>query len=137
MKGRKVFLFVVLFAIIFVYMTNIDKIPNEIVLFQNENYEINYLKGIKIDGNIVSAKDSFFQKLAKISSELVGSEKLTLSAFGGAMKKDINVSVLPATSVVVGGETVGIRLYSRGVLVIRRISSSRTRWELLHTIFSK
>ena len=118
MNHKKILLLVVLFAILFVYITNIDKIPDEIVLFQNEKYELNYLKGIEIEGERISVAESFFRKLAKIKSEVVGTEKLTLSAFGGVMKKDINVSVLPATSVIVGGEAVGIRLYSKGVLVI-------------------
>ena len=38
--------------------------------------------------------------------------------FGGVIKKDINVNVLPNTEVILGGDTVGIRLYSEGVLVI-------------------
>lgn len=118
MKRKKIFLLVVVFAILFVYITNFDRIPDEIVLFQDESYELKYLKGIDLEGESVSKKDSFFQKLAKIKSEIVGSKKLTLSVFGGVMKKDINVSVLPTTSVIVGGEAVGIRLYSKGVLVI-------------------
>lgn len=118
MKHQKILFLVVLFAILFVYITNIDKIPEEIILFQDENYELNYLKGIEIEGERITEVESFFKKLAKIKSEIVGTEKLTLSAFGGVMKKDINVSVLPATSVIVGGEAVGIRLYSKGVLVI-------------------
>ena len=118
MKTKKIGFLVVLFAVLFLYITNIDKIPDEIVLFQNENYEINYLKGIDIEGENISARESFLNKIAKVKSNLVGNNKLTLSAFGGIMKKDISVSVLPATSVKVGGDTIGIRLYSKGVLVI-------------------
>ena len=118
MKQKNIFFLIVLFAILYVYITNIDKIPDEIILFQDENYELNYLRGIDIEGENISVAESFFNKLAKIRSDLVGEEKLTLSAFGGVMKKDISVSVLPATTVIVGGDTVGIRLYSEGVLVI-------------------
>ena len=118
MKTKKIGFLVILFAVLFLYITNIDKIPDEIVLFQNENYEINYLKGIDIEGENISARESFLNKIAKVKSNLVGNNKLTLSAFGGIMKKDISVSVLPATSVKVGGDTIGIRLYSKGVLVI-------------------
>ncbi len=118
MKTKKIGFLVILFAVLFLYITNIDKIPDEIVLFQNENYEINYLKGIDIEGENILARDSFLNKIAKVKSNFVGNNKLTLSAFGGIMKKDISVSVLPATSVKVGGDTIGIRLYSKGVLVI-------------------
>ena len=118
MKTKKIGFLVILFAVLFLYITNIDKIPDEIVLFQNENYEINYLKGIDIEGENILARDSFLNKIEKVKSNFVGNNKLTLSAFGGIMKKDISVSVLPATSVKVGGDTIGIRLYSKGVLVI-------------------
>lgn len=118
MKQKNIFFLIILFTILYVYITNIDKIPDEIVLFQDEDYELNYLRGIDIEGERISVADSFFNKLAKVKSDFVGEEKLTLSAFGGVMKKDISVSVLPATSVIVGGDTVGIRLYSEGVLVI-------------------
>ena len=118
MNQKRILLLVVLFTILFVYITNIDKIPDEIVLFQNENYELNYLKGINIEGKNITTAESFFNRLAKIKSEIVGQDKLTLTAFGGVMKKDINVNVLPATSVVLGGEAIGIRIYSKGVLVI-------------------
>ncbi len=118
MKQKKFFMLVILFTILYVYITNIDKIPDEIVLFQDEDYKFSYLKGIDIEGDKVSIVESFFNKLAKIKSDFIGDAKLTLSAFGGVMKKDINVSVLPTTSVIVGGDTVGIRVYSEGVLVI-------------------
>lgn len=118
MKSKKFIFLIVVFTVLYVYITSIDKIPDKIVLFQNENYELNYLKGIDIEGENVSIAESFFNKLAKIKSDFVGDSKLTISVFGGVMKKDIEVSVLPATSVVVGGDTVGIRLYSEGVLVI-------------------
>lgn len=131
MKRKNIFPLIILFTILFIYMTNFDKIPDEIVLFQDEDYELNYLKGINLEGERISIAESVFNKLAKIKSEIVGNERLTLSAFGGVMKKDIHVSVLPTTSVIVGGEAVGIRLYSKGVLVIRRISCSRNGWQLL------
>ncbi len=118
MKFKKILCLIILFAILYGYITSIDKIPDEIVLFQDENYELNYLRGINIEGEKISVAESFFNKLAKVRSDIVGNTKLKMSAFGGVMKKDISVSVLPATTVVVGGDTVGIRLYSKGVLVI-------------------
>lgn len=118
MKQKKSFFIIIMFIILFVYTTNIDKIPSEIILFQNQDYEISYMKGINLEGKSVSVGDAFLKKIAKISGNNVGNEKVTLSVFGGAVKKDINVSVLPNTNVVLGGDTVGIRLYSEGVLVI-------------------
>lgn len=118
MSHKKIFFLIVLFTILYIYMTNIDKIPEKIVLFQNEDYEISHLKGIDIEGNKVSIADRIWSKLTKIDSEETGKSNLKLSAFGGFFKKDIEVSVLPETKVVLGGYTVGIRLYSKGILVI-------------------
>lgn len=118
MKPKKFYFTVIVCMVLFVYITNIDKIPKEIILFQDEDYEISYIKGIEMDGEIFSTSTSLFRNLAKIKSSVVGTESFTVSAFGGVMKKDVNVNVLPATSVVLGGDTIGIRLYSEGVLVI-------------------
>lgn len=118
MCQKKVFFLIVVFTVLYVYITNIDKIPEKIVLFQNEEYEINHLKGIDIEGSKVSIVDKFLNKLAKVESDTAGHSKLHLSLLGGFVEKDIEVSVLPETKVILGGDAVGIRLYSRGVLVI-------------------
>lgn len=118
MNRKKIFFLIVLFAVLYVYMTNIDKIPEKIVLFQNEKYEINHLKGIDIAGSKVSVQDKIWNKTSKVESNTAGNSKLQLSLLGGFLKKDIEVSVLPETRVILGGDAVGIRLYSKGVLVI-------------------
>lgn len=111
-------LFVMMFTILFVYSTNLDKLPSEIILFQNQNYEIKYMKGIKLEGKNLAIKNSPLRRCAKICSDTIGKDTITMSVFGGAIKKHIDVNVLPNTKVVLGGDTVGIRLYSKGVLVV-------------------
>lgn len=118
MKLKKSVFLIIMFTILFIYTTNVDKIPSNIILFQNQDYEISYMKGINIEGDSISVADNLFRNLAKIKSDYIGEDKLTLSVFGGVIKKDINVNVLPKTEVILGGDTVGIRLYSEGVLVI-------------------
>ncbi len=118
MKFKKSVFFIIMFTILFIYTTNIDKIPSNIILFQNQDYEISYMKGINIEGNKISVADKQFRNFAKIKSNDIGEDKLTLSVFGGVIKKDINVNILPKSEVILGGDTVGIRLYSEGVLVI-------------------
>lgn len=118
MNRKKFFLLIVLFTVLYIYMTSLDKIPEKIVLFQNENYEISHLKGTYIEGKATSIADRLWGSLTKVDSKDTGISRLKLSAFGGFFKKDIEVSVLPTRKVVVGGDTVGIRLYSKGVLVI-------------------
>ena len=118
MNRKKFFLLIVLFTVLYIYMTSLDKIPEKIVLFQNENYEISHLKGTYIEGKATSIADRLWGSLTKVDSKDTGISRLKLSAFGGFFKKDIEVSVLPTRKVVVGGDTVGLRLYSKGVLVI-------------------
>lgn len=118
MNRKKFFLLIILFTVLYIYMTSLDKIPEKIVLFQNEDYEISHLKGTYIEGKATSIADRLWGSLTKVDSKDTGISKLKLSAFGGFFKKDIEVSVLPTRKVVVGGDTVGIRLYSKGVLVI-------------------
>ena len=118
MNRKKFFLLIILFTVLYIYMTSLDKIPEKIVLFQNEDYEISHLKGTYIEGKTTSIADRLWGSLTKVDSKDTGISKLKLSAFGGFFKKDIEVSVLPTRKVVVGGDTVGIRLYSKGVLVI-------------------
>ncbi len=121
MKIKKISFLMIVFVVSFIYITNIDKIPNEIILFQDESYEISCLKGIKITGENISTSNFLFRNLAKVKSSNIGKDKFTVSVFGGVMKKDVSVSVLPATNVVIGGDAIGIRLYSEGVLVIGKM----------------
>lgn len=118
MNYKKIFLSIIVLSVLYIYMTNIEKIPEKIVLFQNEKYEISHLKGINIEGNKVSVVDKFLNKLTSVKSDTIGNSKLRLSTLGGIFEKDIEVSVLPQTKVILGGDAIGIRLYSKGVLVI-------------------
>ena len=116
-ETKKDFFLIVLFTIFFVYITNIEKIPENITLYQDEEYEIGYLKGIEIDGDNIEKKNSFFNKLVTIKANILGDLKLNLSALG-FFNKTITVSVLPKVEVIPGGDCIGVKLYSKGVLII-------------------
>ena len=79
MRQKKIFFLIILFAIFFAYMINIEKIPKNITLFQNEDYQIEYLKGIDIDGKNVEEEENVFNKFATINTELIGAIELKLS----------------------------------------------------------
>ena len=109
MKFLKNFFVVILLSIFFVYITNISAIPEKLILFQNEEYKFNLLKGINI---------SDFSKDNTIKTDIVGNLKLKLKALGIIPVKDITVSVVPEQLVIPAGKTLGVRLYSKGVLVV-------------------
>ena len=108
MKFKKSFFLLILLTIIFVYITNISAIPEKLILFQNENYELNLLKGIEIAENSEN----------KIKTDIIGEIKIKLKALGIIPVKDISVSVVPEQLVIPAGETLGVKLYSEGVLVV-------------------
>lgn len=117
MRQKKIFFLIVLFTIFFAYITNIEKIPENITLYQDEEYEIGYLKGIEIDGDNIEKSNNLFNKLVTIKANILGDLKLNLSALG-LFNKTITVSVLPKVEVIPGGDCIGVKLYSKGVLII-------------------
>ena len=109
MKFLKNFFSIIVLSIIFVYITNISAIPEKLILFQNEEYKLNLLKGINIS-------DTTNENTIK--TDIIGNIELKLKALGIIPVKDISVSVVPEQLVIPAGETLGVRLYSKGVLVV-------------------
>lgn len=118
MKQKKIFFLIILFAIFFAYMTNIEKIPKNITLYQNEKYQVKYLKGLEIEGNNVKTEDNIWSKLATINTDIIGNIELKLSSLGGFFNKKITVNVVPTMEVIPGGDLIGVKLYSKGVLIV-------------------
>lgn len=118
MKNAKKCITIVLLTILLIYITNITSIPENIVLFQNENYQISHLKGFEISGEIKNEEKNLIEKISTINSEFVGELQLKLTALGVLPLKDITVSVIPKTAVIPSGKVIGLKIYSKGVLVI-------------------
>lgn len=118
MRQKNIFFLIILFAVFFAYITNIVKIPKNITLYQNEEYQIEYLKGINIDSKSVYEKENFFNKLATINTNFIGNMNLKLSSFWGLFNKTITVNVVPSEEVIPGGDLIGIKLYSKGALIV-------------------
>ncbi|MBR4110115.1 MAG: SpoIVB peptidase [Clostridia bacterium] len=118
MKNKKFCITITLLTILLIYITNITTIPKKIVLFQNENFNISHVKGIELEGNLKSIEENVLKKISTINSEIVGNIKLKLTALGMIPIKDITVSVIPQTMVIPSGKAVGLKVYSKGVLII-------------------
>ncbi len=116
MKNFKKFLLILTLLVILVYVTNITSIPNNLILLQGENLNIKTLLGLSInydDGKAIEAVNSEDNKIG----EKTGKIDLSLN-FAGFNIKDLTVNVIPNTVVIPGGEAIGLRLYTSGVLVI-------------------
>lgn len=116
MKNLKKILLILILFIILLYVTNISSIPNNLILIQGEDLNLKTLLGLNIsslNGDTVEAVNS---DDTKISNKL-GKVDLSLNLAGFSVK-DLTVNVIPNTVVIPSGETIGLRLYTSGVLVV-------------------
>nr|WP_026694691.1 SpoIVB peptidase [Peribacillus kribbensis] len=93
-------------------------IPNKIVLFEGENYKIP--KGLSVtasvsDGNNISIHDS--RNLLTLDADKPGTNELLLD-FAGFPVKKVDVQVLKDFKVIPGGQSIGVKLNTLGVLVV-------------------
>ncbi len=115
---KKIFIIAIL-LIIYTYVLAISSIPNNIIVFQGEDININTIFGIKIS----KIKNEYETVLT--SSEIqtkdldgVGKTTLKVNLFNTVDVKDVNVSIIPKTTVIPVGTIAGIKLYTNGVLVV-------------------
>lgn len=121
-KKIKPILLILFFLLIYVYVCNITLIPNNIVVFQGEQVNFKTLYGIEIRSNkknlgaydIMQTATNLSEKV----SDKVGNVSLSLDLFGTIPLKKIDVNVLPRTKVIPMGNTIGMKLYTDGVLVV-------------------
>ena len=107
--------------ILLAYASNITQIPQSIILFQGENLEISTLAGISLceKEKYKSMQTSSLLGEGIIeATENAGKTKLSLKIFDLIPIKDVTVDVIPKTKVVPVGATIGLKLYTKGVLVV-------------------
>lgn len=115
MKKFKISLILAIFFIILIYICKIDSIPNSIILLQGEKLNIDTILGLKLEYNKESIEASTNTE-EKISNN-TGKAELNLK-LGSITVKDITVNVIPNQVVIPGGDTIGLKLYTNGVLVV-------------------
>ncbi len=103
--------------VILVYVTNITSMPDSIVLFQGEELNLGVVLGLSLNENSDSYKAVETSSTIN-SSNKVEKKKVTLSLFNLIDIKNIEVNTIPKTSVVPLGNSVGLKLYTSGVLVV-------------------
>lgn len=122
MKKIKIYLLLIICIIALIYASNITAIPDSLILFQGETLQLNTIFGIQIkeknsqiDG-IIEASSSLNEK--NIISEKTGEVELELSLLGSIPLKEVSVNVIPKTTVIPVGTSIGLKLYTNGVLVV-------------------
>ena len=103
--------------VIYFYTCAITSIPQNIVIIEGEKLNLKMATGLSLisknQDTVLTASNINKQKISE-----AGVEKLKLSLFGDIKIKDVNVAVVPKTTVIPLGTAIGMKLYTKGVLVV-------------------
>ena len=117
MKIFKRTILILILLITLVYVTNITSMPDSIILFKGEELNLNAVFGIYI--NEEKSEYESVQASSRIeSANTVESKTIALSLFNIVNIKDIEVNTIENTTVIPLGNTIGLKLYTSGVLVV-------------------
>ena len=113
----KMLLLVFFLIIIYVYTLLIESIPNELVIFEGENISMKTLLGVTIKDKNNQTIEVSSNNENSLSNE-TGKKSLEVSLFNNILLKNVDVSVLPKTTVIPVGKIAGLKLHTNGVLVV-------------------
>ncbi len=105
-------LIILILLISLIYTVNITNIPENIILFENEELNLNQILGVVLK----EGREEIVQ--ASNTNSKIENKKITVSLFNLFNVKTVNVSTVQNTKVIPLGNIIGIKLYSDGVLVI-------------------
>ena len=117
-KITKMLVLTLILSLIYVYVLVITNLPDTLIVFEGENIKFNTLYGMNI-----TLKDTTYEAMLTSSNigEQTFNEKgtttLTASLFNFDIK-DIEVNILDKSYVIPIGKITGIKLYTKGVLVV-------------------
>ena len=106
----------VFLLVIYMYILVIQNIPDKITIFEGENLSFKTFFGMTLhaEEDILTVSADTGQK----TIHTVGKETVSVSLFDKLFLKNIDVSVLPRTTVIPVGNIAGVKLYTNGVLVV-------------------
>lgn len=118
MKLYKKVLIVLCLIVIFIYVSNITLLPNHLILIQGETLNLKTVYGITVGQE---NEDGTLQASSNINKNKVndtGKLEVSLNLFGSIPVKEMDVNVIPKTTVIPMGKAIGMKLYTDGVLVV-------------------
>ena len=115
MKKIKKILIVITLILIYIYVCNISMLPNNIILMQGEVLKLNTVLGVNVKNAKTVAASS---NLNNSIFEETGKMNLELNLFNLFSVKDVTVNVIPKTTVIPLGKAIGMKMYTKGVLVV-------------------
>lgn len=108
---------ILLLLLSYVYICSINSIPKNIIIFEGENLNFKIATGLTLK----SKNSKTILTASNINKEKINTEgdnNLNLNLFGTIPVKEVSVNVIPKTTVVPLGNAIGVKLYTRGVLVV-------------------
>lgn len=113
-KKNYIFLIITLILLlILAYTVNISSIPESLILFENEEFDFKTVFGIKLEETVEAGSN--LQE--KISDLKVSKKEYNLSLLGINLKT-VRTNIIPKTKVIPLGNLIGLKLYTKGVLVV-------------------
>lgn len=116
MKKVMVILSILILLVMLIYASYISSIPESIVLFQGEEFSFRTFLGLNLENKVEETIETSSNLQTSIS-ENTGKTNLSVK-LGSIPVKDVSVTVIPKTVVIPGGDTIGLKLYTSGVLVV-------------------
>ena len=118
MKLFKKIIIITFLLIIYAYVCNISLIPSNYIIMQGENLRLYTLLGIRLieESSYQTLQTSSTLEQEKINK--IGKVSFRLNLFNLIPLKNIDVNVIPKTTVVPMGNAIGMKLYTAGVLVV-------------------
>lgn len=110
-------LLVFFLMLIYAYTLSIESIPDNLVIFEGETISLKTLFGIQVKVNS-ETMETVSNANTKSINQKSGTATLQVSLFDTISLKDVNVDILPRTTVIPVGNIAGVKLYTSGVLVV-------------------
>lgn len=120
MNMKKIFLrtcLIFFLLLILVYVTNITAIPDSIVLFKGEELNLGVILGVSLKENNDEV-EAIETSVAINNESKVEKKNVKVSLFNLINIKDVEVNTIPKATVIPLGNSVGLKLYTSGVLVV-------------------
>ena len=115
MKKFKKILFVIILILVYMYVCNITMFPSSIILMQGEALNLNTVLGVNVKNTETITASS---NLNNSILEETGKINLELNLFNLFSVKDVTINVIPKTTVIPLGKAIGMKMYTKGVLVV-------------------
>ena len=118
MKLFKKIIIITFLLLIYIYVCNICLLPSSYIIMQGENLNLYTLLGLSIKENLDYQTLQTSSTIEQTQINKIGKVNFSLNLFNLIPLKNIDVNVIPKTTVVPMGNAIGMKLYTAGVLVV-------------------